>query len=92
MMDRKDLEPMTAKRAREIVSRARPNIFNELIHSTDNMIEDAAHMGKSAITPEWGNAPEGMKTQLADYYKRLGFIILPSFRGTIIYISWEEPK
>lgn len=38
------------------------------------MIEDAARMGKSAIAPEWGggNAPESMKTQLADYYKRLG--------------------
>lgn len=54
MMDRKELEPMTAERAREIVASARPKIFDELIHSTDNMIEDAARMGKSAIAPEWG--------------------------------------
>ena len=39
MMDRKDLEPMTAERAREIAASARPNIFNELIHST-NTIRD----------------------------------------------------
>ena len=68
---------------------ARPKIFDELIHSTDNMIEDAAHKGERAIVPEWGNAPDGMETQLTDYYKRLGFTTVPSFRGTRIYISWS---
>lgn len=80
-------ETLTAEDVRKMVDTIRPIIFDALVSITDTKIKEAAHNGAYSVIPSWGKAPDDMKKELIDYYKRYGYKIDRVL--SIITISWR---